>query len=256
MTDPTLIAHRGFAGVTPENTVAAVRAAADRADSVEVDVVACADGTPVVFHDARLDAEAGSRGVTDGAGVVGDLPPETVTAAEVLESGETVPTFSRLVDATAAPLDVELKRPAADHVWRGSLPPGEREAARERWQPFVDRVLDELDGREVRLSSFSAGALAAVRERDPSHSLAALCRDLSTGRTLAERYDADAVHPSLEAVRDADPAAVAALHDAGCVVNVWTVRTWVEARAAVRAGADGLIADYPGLTRWLDAKSG
>ncbi|MFC7172752.1 glycerophosphodiester phosphodiesterase [Haloplanus litoreus] len=52
---PSVIAHRGFAGINPENTVAAVRMAADRADSVEVDVVACADGTPVVFHDARLD---------------------------------------------------------------------------------------------------------------------------------------------------------------------------------------------------------
>jgi glycerophosphoryl diester phosphodiesterase len=248
---PSVIAHRGFAGINPENTVAAVRAAADRADSVEVDIVACADGTPVVFHDTRLDETEGSRGVTDGAGAVGDLSPQTVTAAEVLDSGETVPTLERLVDATAVPLDVELKRPAADHVWRGSLSPGDREAARERWQRFVDRVLDELDDREVRLSSFSAGALAAIRKRDPPHSRAVLCRDLSTGRTLADRYDAGAVHPSLAAMRDADPGTVAAVHDAGLRVNVWTVRTWVEARAATRAGADGLIADYPGLEQWL-----
>ncbi|MFC7172753.1 glycerophosphodiester phosphodiesterase [Haloplanus litoreus] len=187
---------------------------------------------------------------------MGDLSPGAVTAAEILESGETVPTLAHLVDATAVPLDVELKRPAADHVWRGSLPPGDRETARERWQPFVDRVLDELDDREIRLSSFSAGALAAVRERDPPHSRAVLCRALSTGRTLADRYDADAVHPSLAAMRNADPGAVAAVHDAGRDVNVWTVRTWVEARAAVRAGADGLIADYPGIEQWLGEESG
>jgi glycerophosphoryl diester phosphodiesterase len=253
---PAIVAHRGFAGVNPENTVAAVRAAAADADSVEVDVVACADGTPVVFHDPRLDGAEGSRGITDGAGAVGDLSPERVTAAAVLESGETVPTLARLVDATSVPLDVELKRPAAAHVWRGSLPPADRAAARKRWQPFVDRVLAALDDREVRLSSFSAGALAAVRRRESGHSLAVLCRDLSTGRTLADRYDADAVHPSLAAIEDAPPETIDAVQEAGRRINVWTVRTWREARAAATAGADGLIADYPGLDRWLGTKSG
>ncbi|WP_251341706.1 glycerophosphodiester phosphodiesterase [Haloplanus halophilus] len=256
MTEPTVFAHRGFAGVNPENTVGAVRAAAHRADAVEVDVVACADGTPVVFHDARLDAAAGSRGVTDAAGAVRDLSPETVTAAEVLDSGETVPTLARLVDGTDAPLNVELKRHGAATVRRGALPPADREASRERWQPLVDRVLDALDGREIRYSSFREGALAALRARDPDASLAPLCRDLATGRELAARYDANAVHPSLAAIRDADAGTVAAVHDAGRAVNVWTIRTWGEARAAVRAGADGLIADYPELTRWLGGVSG
>jgi glycerophosphoryl diester phosphodiesterase len=240
-----VVAHRGFAGVNPENTVAAVRAAAARADSVEVDVVACADGTPVVFHDARLDDRGESRGITDGTGAVADLPPETVTAATVGPSEETVPTLADLCGATAVPLDVELKRPDAV-VRRGSIPPSDRDAARERWLPFVDRVLDALDDRSVRFSSFSEGALAAVRERDPDARLAALCRDYATGRELTDRYDADAIHPPLSAVRGADL-------DADCTVNVWTVRTWDEAVAAVEAGADGLIADYPGLERWLEA---
>ncbi len=37
----------GFAGVNPENMVAAVRATAARADRVEAGTVACVDGTPV-----------------------------------------------------------------------------------------------------------------------------------------------------------------------------------------------------------------
>ncbi|WP_262342840.1 glycerophosphodiester phosphodiesterase [Haloplanus rubicundus] len=246
----TIIAHRGFAGLNPENTVGAVRAAADRTDRVEVDVVACADGTPVVFHDARLDAEADSRGVTDGSGAVADLPSAAVTAAEVLESGQRVPTLDRLLAETDVPLDVELKRPGAGTGPRGSLPPADRDAARERWLPFVDRVLDLIDGRDARYSSFFEGALAAVRERDASAVLAPLCTDLDTGRALATRYDAGAIHPSLAAVRAAESV------PADRTVNVWTVRTWVEARAAVEAGADGLIADYPGLTRWIGKGTG
>jgi glycerophosphoryl diester phosphodiesterase len=243
-----VVAHRGFAGVTPENTVGAVRAAADAgAAMVEVDVVACAGGTPVVFHDTRLDATDGSRGITDGSGAVADLSSDAVTAAEVLDSGERVPTLDRLLDETDAPLNVELKRPAAAPGPRGALPAADRDAARERWQPFVDRVLDCLDGRACLLSSFYEGALAAVRRRDGAASLAPICTDLDTGRDLATRYDAGTIHPSLSAVRGVDPATT------DRTLNVWTIRTWHEAREAVRAGADGLIADYPGLTRWLDA---
>jgi len=241
----TIIAHRGFAGVSPENTVGAVRAAAPDADRVEIDVVACADGTPVAFHDARLDAGTDSRGLTDAAGTVADLSPDVVTAAEVLESGDRVPTLDRMLAETAAPLNVELKRPVATPGPRGALPPADREAARERWQPLVDRVFDRIDGRDVLCSSFYEGALAAVRERDAAAPLAPICTDLATGRELATRYDAETIHPSLAAVRAAD------VVPPDRTVNVWTVRTWVEARDAVRAGADGLIADYPGLTQWL-----
>jgi len=249
---PSVVAHRGFAGVNPENTVGAVRAAADHAALVEVDVVACADGTPVVFHDDRLDDGDGSRGITDGEGAVRNRHPSTVTDAVVLASGETVPTLDRLLAETTAPLNVELKRPRAATIRRGTLPPADRAAARERWQPFVDRVLAALDDRRILASSFCEGALAAVRAENRGVELAPLCRGFETGRELAARYDADAIHPSLDALRAADPDAVAAARDAGHAINAWTVRTWIEARDAARAGADGLIADYPGLERWLD----
>lgn len=242
---PTVIAHRGFAGVNPENTVGAVRAAADRADRIELDVVACADGTPVVFHDARLDDEAGCRGITDGSGAVAALPSDTVTAAEVLESDERVPTLDRALAETTVPLNVELKRPVADPGPRGPLPSAARDAARDRWRPFVDRVCSRVDDRDVLYSSFYEGALAAVRDRDASVPLAPICTDLADGRDLADRYDAGTIHPSLSAVRTGNAGATER------TLNVWTVRTWTEARDAVRAGADGLIADYPGLTRWL-----
>jgi len=241
----TVIAHRGFAGVNPENTVGAVRAATPRADRVEIDVVPCADGTPVVFHDPRLDSGPESRGVTDGSGVVADLSPDAVTATTVLGSGERVPTLARVCASTTVPLNVELKHSGREPEPRGPLPPSDRAAARERWAPFVDRVLTALDGRDILLSSFYEGALGAVRERDATVSLAPLCVDLPTGRELAARYDAGTIHPSLAAVRAADTVPT------DRTVNVWTIRTWREARTAVGLGVDGVIADYPGLTRWL-----
>jgi glycerophosphoryl diester phosphodiesterase len=55
-----LVAHRGLAASWPENTLLALEAAVDAgARWVEVDVQLCADGTPVLLHDADLARVAG-----------------------------------------------------------------------------------------------------------------------------------------------------------------------------------------------------
>jgi len=56
MARPAVIAHRGYAGVAPENTIEAVTRAADRDETamLEIDVQPAACGTPVVIHDERL----------------------------------------------------------------------------------------------------------------------------------------------------------------------------------------------------------
>lgn len=61
------IAHRGFAGKYPENTLAAVQQAATRADMIELDLRRCRSGEIVVVHDGIVDA------VTDACGRVNDL---------------------------------------------------------------------------------------------------------------------------------------------------------------------------------------
>jgi len=56
----TLVAHRGFSAVYPENTLLAVQSALSLgACFVEVDVHLSADGVPVVAHDADLSRTAG-----------------------------------------------------------------------------------------------------------------------------------------------------------------------------------------------------
>jgi glycerophosphoryl diester phosphodiesterase len=57
---PTLVAHRGYAAHWPENTLPALDAAvAAGARWVEIDVQLCADGVPVLLHDADLERVAG-----------------------------------------------------------------------------------------------------------------------------------------------------------------------------------------------------
>jgi len=266
--DLLLFAHRGFAGENPENTVAAVEATADvgGADWVEIDVVPTAAGDPVVFHDALLSGRGGppgapdDRGLTDATGTVWETDTATVTAAEVLDSGETVPLLGDLLDAIPprVGVNVELKNPGREP---SSLRPDEALApdplAEQRavWRPFVERVLHVAEGREndLLVSSFHEGALAATREVSDVAVAPLFSESIEDALAVARRYDAAAVHPPIDAVRGApffdasrfgDADVVAAAHDAGRAVNVWTVETWYQADRLSAAGVDGVIADY------------
>ncbi|MCU4927048.1 glycerophosphodiester phosphodiesterase [Halobacteria archaeon AArc-dxtr1] len=263
---PAIIAHRGFAGVAPENTVGAALAATEAgADAIEIDVRPAADGTPVVFHDDRLDGARDGRPLTDATGLVTETSLETVTGATVL-GREPVPTLSQLLAAVpdTVTLNVELKAPgdAAETV--------DSNTARERWQPFVDRVVADCDGfgGDLLFSSFAEGALAALRERAPGYDAAPLIwDDLETGLEIARRHDCEAIHPPRNAIAgtgltdttyaglpagepDVDLLTVA--HEEGRAVNVWTVETWTQFDQLAAAGVDGVVAEYPGV----DANSG
>jgi len=256
VTDPIVFAHRGFAGSYPENTVAAVRGAVDHgADAVEIDVQPTADGDVVVFHDRRLDGPADGDGLTDGAGVVWEQSTADVTAARVLGTDECVPLLSELLSAVPAhvTVNIELKNPGSDAVRPGeALVADERATASERWEPLVESVVMVTDdfGHDFLFSSFCEGALAALGANAQNGQLAALVAPncATAGETVSLRYDVDAVHPPIEQFGGEDGTDWTAVADGiGASVNAWTARDWRDARRALDGGADGVIADYPGL---------
>ena len=135
------IAHRGGAGLMPENTLAAFRDAVARGcDGAELDVQLSSDGEVVVFHDYRLKPEI-TRG--PGGNFLARPPPriKDLTLAELREfdigrcdpasdyarahrdvkpvDGERIPTLAEVVEISkpaAKPfhLFVELKTSFAD----------------------------------------------------------------------------------------------------------------------------------------------
>ena len=112
-----VVAHRGFSGAAPENTIAAVRAAIEiQADMVEIDVTLTADGHIVVIHDETLDR------TTDGSGKVSDF---TIAELQQLDagawfaprfSGERIPTLDAVLDEVEGRIliNVEIKSEAVD----------------------------------------------------------------------------------------------------------------------------------------------
>lgn len=102
------IAHRGLHDLrvgTPENSLAAFRAAMERGYAVELDIHLTADGEVVVFHDDTLLRMCG----VDGR-------PEQMTLAELkalrlCNTDETIPTLQECLDTIdgRVPLLVEFK---------------------------------------------------------------------------------------------------------------------------------------------------
>ena len=150
-----VIAHRGFSGAAPENTLAAVRAAIEvGADMVEIDVTLSADDHIVVIHDETLTR------TTNGSGEVSEL-----TLAELKQldagawfdlefAGEHIPTLDELLAEVEGRilLNVEIKSEA---VARGVVA---KVACLIRERGMIDQVV---------VSSFSPTALDQMHQVAP-----------------------------------------------------------------------------------------
>jgi glycerophosphoryl diester phosphodiesterase len=216
------LAHRGFAGVYPENTVLAVRAAVEAgADGIEVDVRRCGTGELVVVHDEHLDR------LTDSTGAVGNTSRSTLQTLSVLDSDATIPTLAEVFEATpdSVVLNVELK---------------ERGLAADCLTVF-DRFAND-----VLVSSFDASALREVGERSDVPLALLFHRETDTALDVARRLDCEALHPYRRCC-DADFLDTA--HDAGFEINAWTIQSAEQADRLSSLGVDGLIADAPQFCR-------
>jgi glycerophosphoryl diester phosphodiesterase len=154
---PIIVAHRGYAALYPENTLAAVRAALEAGvDHVEVDVLMSSDGVPVLMHDATLERTAG---LPDAVAALTWSELAGLEAAERARLGERgagsrVPSLAELVALLAqwphAQVFVEIKRSALashglDHT--------------------VRRVCEEVSpiGEHAIVISFSSEAIERAR---------------------------------------------------------------------------------------------
>lgn len=98
---PLVIAHRGYSGLAPENTVRAfAKALHASADMVELDYRTSKDGVPMVFHDQTLDrtTDIVARWGREGTRV-GDYSARALAALDAgswfdeVYSGEMIPTL-------------------------------------------------------------------------------------------------------------------------------------------------------------------
>ncbi len=216
-----LIAHRGFSGRHPENTLRAFRAAEELGvDMVECDVHRSLDGHLVVIHDTTLDRTTSGHG-----------PVRSRTLAEIQAldagDGERVPTLEELLEAVSLPVVVEVKTPEA-------LPGllrlyAERPTLRERLWPisFGHKLIQALT---TEVPGLMAGVLYAGAPVEPW--------------PLAEAAGARILLPAIETVSRDE---VEAAHAHGLYISIWTADKPEEFAFCNEIGVDGIATNRPDL---------
>jgi glycerophosphoryl diester phosphodiesterase len=215
-----IIAHRGASAYAAEHTLAAYDLALDqRADVLELDVRAAADGTLVVVHDDTLLRTVGDPRRVDAldAAALAALDPDSrpLTLDTVLTRY-----------ARNARFLLDLKRPSP------------------RWEPRLLAAIDRpgLRGRVV-VQSFDHRALRRLHRAAPWLELAALFpAGLPPFGLGAVARFATGIGPSHGAVT---PKLVARARAAGLAIRPWTVNDPAEIERLVGLGVDGVITDVP-----------
>lgn len=239
-------AHRGGAGLAPENTLAAFRKALELGvDALEMDLHVTRDGVVVVIHDETLDR------TTDGRGDVGDLSLEGVKRSDAggkfapAFRGERVPSLREVIDLVKTSgngrvrLDLELKY----HQDRPGRP-----------EDFEERVLEILRetgfAERVNVISFHHPSLTKVKALEPKIRTGLLAGGRMAPQdpvALVRQFRADYYSPNF---RHVTSEAVAALHQAGIPIVPWTINEEAEMRRLMALGigglaGDGIATDFP-----------
>lgn len=276
---PLVIAHRGASGYRPEHTLASYRLGiALGADHVELDLVTTRDGVLVARHEHELGR---STDVAERREFAGRLTTRRVdgheqrgwftedfTLAEIRtlraveRRPELRPLNTRYDRRYEVPTFDEVLALVAEESRRLGRPIGVCAEVKHAMHfasiglPVDEPLLAALAGHElpVRVMAFEQGFLRSLRERTPLplvQLISATGRvDLVTTaglRRVAQYADAVGLEKDLVSA-----GLVAAAHETGLDVLVWTLRDEVDSiediQAYVGAGVDGLVTDHPDTT--------
>lgn len=231
---PRVIAHRCGGALAPENTLAGLFIAKRLGcHGVEFDAMLSADGVPVLMHDETLNRTTSGRGLVAGRSLAALRALDAGVSHGAAYQGERIPT-----------LEETLALCAALGLWANvEIKPSEgREAETGR---IVGRLLAQRWNGGGVVSSFSAVALAAARAEASQFDYALLSDGIAGDwREQLEKAGCQAWH----CAKDADPALIAALADAGVPVACYTVNGRDQAAALFAAGAVAIFTDRP--DRW------
>ncbi len=244
---PLVIAHRGGAGISPENTLFAFERARDLGvDIIELDVRRTSDGTLIVLHDADV------RRTTDKEGPVAEMTLEQV---KKLDAGfRFSPDGGRSFPFRAKGIGI----PTLREVF-AALPGMKFNIEPKQQTPLSAQLLCELI-REYKLSdktvvgSFNQTILDEFRRVCPEVATSAgpseASRFLAYYKTgLSESYSplmqALQIPEYLGSVRVVTKEFVEAARGRNLKVHVWTVNETADMQRLLENGVDGIMTDYP-----------
>jgi len=233
MNKPLVLAHRGYSGRYPENTMLAFRKAVELGcDGIETDIQRTRDGALVLLHDESLDR------TTTGSGWVKDRSLEELRGLDAgirfgaEFSGEAIPTLEDLLEY-AAGLDIVLNLELKNSIFH-------YEGLEAQVYGLVARYGLE---RRVIISSFDHYSIRACKALDPAVRTGALYWDcLYEPYAYCKALGVDAMHPEYHSLTED---IVAKAHALGLAVNAYTVDEPEDIARVKALGVDCIITDYP-----------
>jgi glycerophosphoryl diester phosphodiesterase len=258
-----LAAHRGGAGLWPENSLRAFRESlALGVDLLELDVHLSADGRVMVIHDPTLDRTTEARGPVRER-TAAELGRVRLRGPDGTVTDERVPTLEdvlSLVAPSGAGLLLEAKGPTPGVNVAYERAGGDvRIAPGPAYPGLVDRTLAlvrqaSMLGR-VNVMGFSPDVVARARALEPGVPTTFLVAAAHVARVDARPEDTVAWAMRLGATDAglqhtlATPAVMTAARAAGVRVGVWTVNDEPAMRRVIDLGVDVLTSDRPDLAR-------
>lgn len=244
---PLVIAHRGGAGLWPENTLYGFeRAVALGADVIETDVRATADGELVLFHDEGVER------TTDGAGRVGWM---TLAELKRLDAAHRFsPDGGRSFPLRGSGVAVPTLREVFEALPRMRFNIEPKQAAPSVAAPLCRLIREHGMADRVLVASFSATTLEEFRRECPGVATSAATGEVMSFLTLQRAGLAASYSPAMQALQVPEQAGglrvltrdfVEAAHGRNLRVHAWTVNDEGGMRRLVERGVDGIMTDYP-----------
>ncbi|MDD7201105.1 MAG: glycerophosphodiester phosphodiesterase [Sphaerochaetaceae bacterium] len=234
----TIVAHRGYSGCYPENTMLSFQKAVEaKTDEIELDVQLTKDHQVVVIHDEKVDR------TTDGVGNVRDFTLKEIQKLDASKAwngqfpSQHIPSFEEYCEwASGQPVvtNIELKTGLV-------------------YYPDIEQkaigILEKyhLIGK-VMFSSFNHLSLVNAKQICPEIPVGALVgkNGIVNAGFYCKKFGFEFYHPSYEALDDGK---VKEIHDHGIKMNVWTVNGMCELEKLQRWGARGVITNFPTVCR-------
>ncbi len=237
----TIVAHRGGAGLGPENTLSCIEMGiTDGAEMIEIDVRMTLDGELVACHDKSIDR------TTNGMGKICDLTLKELQTFKVVDNSgnitpEHIPTLNEIIETIKGrcKLLVEIKH----------------EAGRYDIERRLVEIIRHYDASQwVSVQSFSDESLAEVHRIDPSIRLEKLIIFRMKGLpVLFDRqfstFDLrkyDHITSFNFYYRSVTRRLIEKLHSNGKKVKIWTLSGPED---TPHLPVDGIITDRPDLWR-------
>ena len=259
-------AHRGGAGLMPENTISAMKNALDLdVNTLEFDLQLSQDGQVVVSHDNYFHPRYATR--PDGTLILEEdpreylytMPYDSIVKYDVglrpvdrwpgqVKVAEVKPLASDLIDFTES----YAKKPVNYNIEIKSWP-GEGEGT--LWPEYhvfcdtcIPLLLSKNLGKRLIVQCFDSRALNYMHEQWPNLTLSYLTEDYDGGdiEKLLENltFTPQWWSPESSVVT---PENVAWCHAHGIGVVPWTVDDPVEMRRLVDCGVEAIISNYPDI---------